>query len=42
MKNAESTMAGFYKCCLVEENKVFAETLLGSFNICAKTFFKHR
>ena len=31
MKNAEFAMAAFYKCCRVEENNVFAETLLESF-----------
>ena len=28
MKNAESIMAAFYNCCLVQENNLFAETLL--------------
>ena len=27
MKNAESIMAAFYYCCLVEENNLFTETL---------------
>ena len=27
MKNAETTMAAFYNCCLVEDNNLFAKTL---------------
>ena len=33
MRNAKSTMAAFYNCCLVEENNLFDETLFYQFNI---------
>ena len=31
MKNAESIMAAFFNCCLVEKNKLFTETLLKNY-----------
>ena len=35
MKNAETVMAAFCNCCMVEENDLFAETLFHTriFNI---------